>query len=416
MRRRSWGFTLALIAGALTFGWTVQGAGERHSHLDRDHADMARLLADLPPLRVPEQIGTMLIKDHPQKTHYASADEWPFIDYQAHWQPSNAAGDLGHLHLGLRYPLYGIVTGAPLVIPFSVKLFHVDGTIYRGQISGQGVIGVAWDACGCSTLPAWIGVGDPDGLVEFTGVVLYDVTRLATTPPRGWIQKPELSIRITFTNGDRLTAFPRLSLYAGLDPLAPETGSGHPHLLELWSQLDSARSGALGNHIVRIHTPVPFSVPSAPWLLDMSGSMYGAVDTLAGTPPGVTELRLDPSLHDGVAGDLLASDATDGARIPYLLPPLGDVLPHSLLARWMKSTGAGTALVAPNERVDAIITIRMVAESTLPAPEVCGDGVDNDGDGLIDENFVPPAVSVSILDPFALTVRLFDAQGCRVDK
>ena len=51
-----------------------------------------------------------------------------------------------------------------------------------------------------------------------------------------------------------------------------------------------------------------------------------------------------------------------------------------------------------------------------PPTEICGDGLDNDGDGLVDEDFVPPAVSVSLLDPNVPTAVFLDANGCRVVK
>jgi hypothetical protein len=51
-----------------------------------------------------------------------------------------------------------------------------------------------------------------------------------------------------------------------------------------------------------------------------------------------------------------------------------------------------------------------------PDTEICGDGIDNDNDGLIDEDFVPPAVSVSLLDPAVPTAVFLDAAGCRLVK
>jgi hypothetical protein len=47
-----------------------------------------------------------------------------------------------------------------------------------------------------------------------------------------------------------------------------------------------------------------------------------------------------------------------------------------------------------------------------PDTEICGDGIDNDGDGEIDEGFTPPAVSVSLLDPSIPTAVALDANGC----
>lgn len=50
-----------------------------------------------------------------------------------------------------------------------------------------------------------------------------------------------------------------------------------------------------------------------------------------------------------------------------------------------------------------------------PLLEVCGDGIDNDNDGLIDEGFIAPAVRAEV-DLAKLLTTFFDAAGCRLVK
>lgn len=347
--------------------------------LDTDHLQMGMqpCLSD----RLPDIIGPVDLHGHPTKATYASPEEMPCVDHQAHWQPANAAGDLGHVHIGVRYPLYGRVS-QPFRVPVSIKMFHIEGQIDNYELTLTGYFrathnpvvpgSLIWDTCQCGSIPMADRIGDPHGLKEITGSFVIDPAQGGIL--HGWFPV-DMEVRVQLTNGDLLMARGKLSLYSVVDTSVPPVGLSpeHDYLILASSTTFSLRTWQLsglhnwGNQLIEFRHPLPVGTVTEPFVLQQTlGYIYGQ-PVVAGTPPGMTELRLDPALHSGNEGSVLAMAAgtveggSDGAVLTNtaILPPAG---PHILMARWTKSTGAGTALVAANERADALLTIGIVSD------------------------------------------------------
>jgi hypothetical protein len=326
------------------------------------------------------QAQALPIHDHPQKTAYASPDEWPCDSAQAHWflHP-------GHTHVDLCFPRYAELAG-PIVVKFAVKLFHTPGIAgdvimrtYKGATLAHDIV---WDATGTSTPPPLI--GDPNALKTWTGHFTIE----PDPGTHGWYA---ISIEATtvFENGE--SSFVQLlePFWSMVDPSADvPAGEFNAPGLSTQAVFNSLTHTNYGTQIVkftRLVNPVPFSrelgpldlLPiaplSGPWPPSMAFTKgYGAKDL----PHAVTSEVLDLDLHNGIDGLTLTSiestDENDGAaNLPLILDPAviaASVKPagsphHKLAVRRDQFTVDG------EEHSTTLLVIDVdVADGTLPAP------------------------------------------------
>ncbi len=360
----------------------------------------------------PADVPTPLtIHGHPQKASYASPAEWPFLSAQCHPLPANtethdhidAFGtfnpQLGHAHVEWSLPIYAEV-GAPLVVHFTIKLFHAAGRVTN--IWGSPVRNIRWDVSGIEETGSEITeviIGDPLGLVTRSGTLTIDPT--LTTPvyapvPRGWIFA-DLAVRVSFDTGVRLDAHILSSLYSVVDPQAAETPpltSTHPNLQSNCQVIGpSDTNSPFGSAVSEYRSYIPLAPISAVYPLEPIEYNYGG--TILG---GRFQERLDPDLHHGIVGALLAEATTDDqgrflGPLPTGLDPavLGQGV-HHVSTIWQQSSGAGASNVAPNEESWALLVIP-VDVTTAPQPIlVCEDPkADNLGKLLPCTYLLPPA-------------------------
>ncbi len=394
------------------------------------HPQLATVLA---ADRVPETPLILAIHGDPQKAAYASPAEWPYLSAQCHARPANVETDghadafgtfnptLGHVHVDWALPIYAEVRG-PTVIPFTLKLFHVAGRVTN--IWGSPIGHIRWDDSGVEETGSEISeglTGDPTGLVVRSGTLTIDPTTTSpvyTPVPRGWFFA-DLAVRTQFETGVRLDAHILASLYSVIDPTAPETPpltATDPNLqanCQLIGPLDS--NSPFGSAISELRAYLPLGPISAPYPYLPVVYNYGG--TISG---GRFEQRLDPDLHNGITGRLLATaDVDDTAHVLQPLPTqldpavLGPGL-HHVSNIWQQQSGDGAANVAAGEEVWALLVIPVTVTATPQPIVTCQDAKADNVDKLLPCTYVVGPVHLAA-SPDGATMppekQLVDATG-----
>lgn len=352
------------------------------------------------PVAVAAQV--IAIEAHPQKAVYASQEEYPFNDDQTHWAPANAALEVGHVpHVACSdNPLYGRFTG-PVTVDCVLRVFKAAGRIV--QVWGDQGVAITWPQCGgCTTIPNNL-IGNPTGLSPD-----YPVRITFTPPYPHGIWRPRVFTRIVYDSGHLTNSIAMYPFFSALDTTAPKTNPSPargPHYMAV--AVDSSRidgSGRWGQWWLEMDTPIPLAPLTGPWTITIRCYNYGwtEIDKTLGTatPQGVCEAMLDPDLHMGEPGQLLGRAFTgpnnDGSLTFTIGPGIIPSGKHKILVRAAQETGPGTAKIPAGERQDAIKTFEVeIAEGGIPPPppppaEICGNGIDDDLDGQIDEGCSAP--------------------------
>ncbi len=287
---------------------------------------------------------------------------------------------LGHVHVDWSLP-YAAEVDRAIRVPFTIKLFHLSGRVTN--IWGSPIGSITWDASGIVERGSEITeviVGDPNGLVVRSGVLTVDPTLTSpvyTPIGRGWFFA-DLAVRVMTTIGGRLDAHILESLYSVVDPTAPESvplTSTDPNVQANCQFIGPSDSNSpFGSAISEYRSYIPLAPFSAVWPLVPVVYNYGG--TISG---GRFEARLDPDLHNGITGRLLASAEVDEAA--HLLTPLPTGLDpavlgvgaHHVSTIWQQQSGDGAANVAPGEEVWALLVIPVTVTATPQPIVTCTD-------------------------------------------
>ncbi len=347
------------------------------------------------------------IHGDPQKSAYASPAEWPYISTQCHARPANFATNehadafgvfnpsLGHVHVDWSLPIYAEIDSA-IQVPFTIKLFHVAG--YVEIVWADPVQHIIWTETGTDAMPSF--VGDPNGLVIKTGYLVLDPFYLGgqwPPPPQGWFFT-RIAARVQFDTGVRMDANMLASLYSVKDPDAEQTPpltSTDPNLqanCQMTGPTDT--NSPFGSAVSEYRQYIPLSPISVVYPIDPIEYNYGG--TIAA---GTFQQRLDPDIHNGITGTLLATaDADNGARFLGPLPTGIDpavlgVGKHHVSTIWQQQSGpVGSQYVAPNEEVWALLVIPVEVTGTPQPVITCEDPkADNLGKLLPCTYLLPPA-------------------------
>jgi hypothetical protein len=343
------------------------------------------------------------IHGHPQKAAYASPAEWPAIDSQG-WRGDPDPMVAGHVHVIPKFPAYAVIADwSTIEVPFTLKAHNIAGTIE--MFTGEHVRSVRWDATGTSEMPNLR--GDPNGLLEWTGVATVDLTlgddgflHIFKFPLHGWAEV-RFFTRTVLDNGDFLDVSSVVPVYSLIDPTAPEAlgaEQGNPGVHVRTSVVVWRNNQALAGELVtEISDYVPLAPISSPWPTIANVYNYTA-------PAGVPfenerfELRLDADLHHGVAGSLLQVENVGLAQNKQFLGPIFlnpaamGTGPHKILAVWTQPLGA--------EAVSAALIFPVAVSDGVPVPTICTDPTALNVGGLLPCRFAAPAPA-SCLDPNA---------------
>jgi hypothetical protein len=385
-------------------------------------------------------INPLWIHDHPQKVCYVDQSEWPFIDGQGHWSPADnpifskppsfvVPSSLGHTHGGCWWPYRAEIDG-PIRVRCKGVIFHSAGKVV--SVGGPWTRDVVLE--NGATFPI---KGNPDGVVEYFFSLTVDLNLAERGnggdgsiyfQPHGWMW-PRVTADTVYDNGDslrNLLYLPLWSMYDPSGPLAPEPGELGNGGISSQAWGGSARdekSDTMGVSVVSVPGPVPILGPlTSPWPL--VSHTYNYTDFSVDFPLGEYSLNKNPNLHAGFEGVVLARAsglAGPGTANRDILTPemFNPTTPDKLALFWTTTTGAGGRLTltgqkfSANEQITSVLVLNILGSdgTVVPPPppvEVCGDGIDNDKDGFIDEGctVTPPPV-----DPGKLvipTFRLFD--------
>lgn len=393
----------------------------------------ACLLVLLAPLTVSAQATTgplmtfpMQIKDHPQKTFYLNAAEFPFFDAQAHWNPAGAVADheTGHVgHVGCWTPYMAIVTG-PFRMTCLLRSFHTAGGLNGiGNFEHQ-IVDPIWKDTGTSTPPDMR--NDVHSLKTWEVSFTFDPRIIAGggVPPltkHGWAILKVMT-RASLDNTDRIDPFLFFPVYMLLDPAQPETPqTGQGFALgsfimpfNLRRPDLSASGGQNGAQIVSIMDPIPLGPIDTPWPLRVQFQNYAMLESYFGTfvfPDGTFEQRFDPDLHNGIPGTTVAKgtlSSKNGVIMNIVLDPAvmgpGN---HRPAFFWFQPDGQGNDATA-------LFTFPVTVGQSVPPPVLtCQDPNATNFLGPLPCVIPTPASWHNIATVGLIDVQQFEATGRR---
>lgn len=320
------------------------------------------------------------IQGHPQKQAYASPAEYVPLNGQC-WFGDPDPLKASHVHVIPKPPSYMRVSDLNTIeVPFTVQLHNVSGTI--GQVGGEHVRSIKWDATGTTQMPVM--KGDPHGLVEWTGVATIDHTipppevdflQIFLMPKHGWLED-KLIAYTGLDDGRRVDTGTQWPVYSALDLSAPEKKSaeqGNPgvHIRTSCVMWSGNQAETAGEVITEISDYIPLAPIAAKWVFPVFAYNYTAPAGIA-FPAEVFEQRKDPDLHHGVAGVLQRSEISPAGggksfQGPVTIDPaaLGPGA-HKQMFVWTQPLPNGTAL-------SAVMVIPVGVSDGVPLPTLCTD-------------------------------------------
>jgi len=313
---------------------------------------------------------------------------------QCHWiTPAlSALSEMpSHTHIEYPRPNFWAVVNSAFTQAVDFVLYHVSGFIDASRIEGDYIRRIIWDDTGTTTPPPL--VGDPNSVVTYHAHITYDPELGA--PAKGW-WNPRLVAITRFADSTSTKDEFFYPLYSTRDPNAPESDNrpflsarctGFP--VNVWGTNTSEFRG-------EVYPPILGPITS-PWTGTVLPYGYGAQEVL---PLGMFQQLSDLNLHAGIPGTLLASEQSfggnpNGNEITFS-PAIGPGV-HTMAFTWDQPHPTAAGL---EEATSLLVMQYTVADggSTPPPPvEVCGNAIDDDGDGLIDEGCVPPPVDWQIV-------------------
>lgn len=365
------------------------------------------VLIGLLAVRVPTQTGTITIHHHPQLAAYTSSTQWPYISGQCHVM--NPDMTMAHLHVEASLPQYGEFTdGQTVRFPFALVLFRVQGRIT--DFVGNHDRDIVWDATGTSTPPAM--VGDPTGVKKFTGFLTFDRSQHThgewfsdpPIPPNGWFQH-RLLARVQFDSGILLDTELQTSFFSATDPSQPETTQfniGDGGMTSYCSPWLPHTAPSIGIQVSSVLEKLPILAPiTAPWTVH--SNVYNYQDE-PGLPDATFELHQDPDFHNGNPGTVLHHQTvSQSAPFGLQLFPSDTLDPQHFTAGTHKFAWIWEQPGTDGREAWALLVVNIAMTTAgTPAPvEICGNGIDDNGNGMIDEGCAPPPPTET-LTPFSM--------------
>lgn len=326
----------------------------------------------------------MKIHGHPQKADYLpDGSDWPMFEAQG-WWPEHDPIDAGHLHLGVKFPVWGELTSLDTIAcPFTIKLHDVAGSVVA--LFGKHIKAIVWNDTGSSTPPVMRST-DP-GLNEWSGVLTLDFTLGEQPwigdffPKHGWTGSI-FTARALFDNGDLLETQLIVSFFSALDTSVPEKPAaeqGIPGLVvssrvtvtnqtipnnDSGLTLGRTSFGAMVMELNGWWPLLPFDVD---WPTIVNFYNYTANTPL---PNGLFQQILDANLHGTPPnippneGTLLESVAATTAGIPgrplILKPAAMGAGKHKNLLRWRQERNG--------ESLSAVLSLPVTIGAGVPPP------------------------------------------------
>ncbi len=307
----------------------------------------------------------MKIHGHPQKTDYLDdGSDWPMPEAQG-WFPVADPILAGHLHLAVKFPLYGEVTSLmPFWVPFTLKLHDFAGEIH--EVFGVHFKDIRWDDTGSNTPPV-MRTTNP-GLAQWSGKVLLDFS-LGSQPWLGDINPLPLSghgwagsfftARAYGDNGDVLETQLLMSFFALLNPEGierPAAQLGDPGFVvsarvtvhnntvpnpQNPDGITTLGGTQFGVMVTEANSAIPLLPFDQPWNTILNVYNYTAPKPLLN---GMFRQLLDANLHGTPPnippneGTLLDSDHADVLGIPNRIVTFNPAAmgpgAHKVLLRW----------------------------------------------------------------------------------
>ncbi len=269
---------------------------------------------------------------------YASPADWIPVSGQCHWVPGDGSPmvmppdtltmDMAHTHAEVVAPIWAELGAGPITIPLTLQLFHTAGAIgiveiiYNGPNGQQGA-DVVMDEPGPY-------VGDPNGLVKYTGHFVFDPASPAAVyagyPQHGWMSIM-LFTRTGYLNGDVLDNETVIPFYSVMDVSQPEVTSAE-NAIPITAKCAAASHGQnesdlFGEHLVEIRDQqIPLLAPfAAPVIEHVFGYSYGFDHNIPAADFSYAALY-DNDFHNGIPGSVLTSTEDGNIGNYDILDPL----------------------------------------------------------------------------------------------
>lgn len=351
---------------------------------------------------------------HPQaaqKPFYNSEADWVCDDAQGHASAGPVPATVSpflikHGHARLCYPKYGITTG-PVVGRLELVQWRVNGRI--SGVTGPLISKIVWDDTGTEIPPPLI--GDPAGERVIVAHITFDPAKsdpqyptdgTKFVPPNGW-WAPRVNVYVSTETKEVFSAHVIGAVYSRRDPAAPQVGFPFLSARNEGIALPGTRASAFGVLDVEIPSSVdwwqflPIAPIREPWFIYTRIFGYGG---MASAIKGRAEFRCGINFHHGVDGKLIYVEESDGGNPNGNWVTLDPIQlgagAHKCSLFWIQPTGAGNENFAAGQIAAAGLSFTVVVpdgfEPPPPPPptEICGNGIDDDGDGLVDEGCTPP--------------------------
>ena len=271
----------------------------------------------------PTVASAQVIKTHnaPDRTQYDSPADWPVVSSQCHWSaigantqgdrvdtlgfnPTGEILDAAHVHVEVKFPLYGELSG-PITVPFTVVLRDLKGIVFLwGARPWQAADATNdstdwfWDATQSSTAPLMR--GDPNaamGVQTFTGHFTFH-------PRHDWhgFDAWDTAGQAQFDNGDQMTVHSIVSYWNNVDPNAPITLGTQGAASEPFMGTDcdpiaaNAPGDVFGANEMFVNNYLPTSAVNGKWTLPPNSDEASATDpaTVSPTNPNGSKFAAGP--------------------------------------------------------------------------------------------------------------------------
>jgi hypothetical protein len=321
-----------------------------------------------------------VIHGHPQKAAYGSPAEYPFLEFQGHWEPGSGMAfstdpllseALAHSHVGCDWPIYAELTNAPITLACRQILFHTAGYVEILQADLESAL--SWDAP-----PTF--QGDPMGVVtNFFHLTLDPLVGYRNgywqcpygMNPHGWTCLSAV-IRTRYNTGALMDMRGSVPVWSNVDPTVAEIPEPIPMLLRnevsAVSPADPAGAGIWGAVRIEVRNLIPLAPIDHPWTLHVEAYNYANRPEL---PNGQLFACWDMDLHNGIACVRPITPTSDpsGEGVDVVLDPSTQAAgAHKVALVWAEATGDGNAVFAPQEELSGLLVLPVTVGTAVPPP------------------------------------------------